>query len=257
MPFFERLTPVMPERRTVRPALPPRFAAIEPDGAGSPGVPQDPGAKGRAALPDRLAAGSARRVESEVALRLPLPTDDRAPPAPPASPGAAAADTAVLTAPLPPPPVSSGRPAAASGNAVVTAPVLPAVPTITGNRPAAGASGPTVVTTPAAPPPANAEPDASRGAALARVIASIPAALPLSDTGAPRREAGVRQRAVASAGFAATEIQVTIDRIEVRAPAAATGGAARPTTIPRTAPTQSLAEYLRRRPPGRQSGGAG
>jgi hypothetical protein len=250
LPFFERLAPAMPAPGAVLPALPPRFAAIQAETPGSAAAAPDAGGEGETAPPAHPPVGFARRVET-----LSLPTADRAPPARPASQG-----SPIVTAPLPPSPapVGSDRPAAASENVVVTAPALSAVPSGTGDRPAAGASRTAVATTPAEPLRADAEPAASRSAALAAgVIVPVPAAVPPLDARAPLREPVMRQRAVASAGFAPTEIQVTIDRIEVRAPAAATGGAARPAPTLHPAPALSLADYLRQGRPGRRSGGAG
>ncbi len=63
----------------------------------------------------------------------------------------------------------------------------------------------------------------------------------------PLRESTVAQRAAApSASQAPTVVHVTIDRIDVRAPAAATARA-RPQPTPRVAPGLSLKDYLRQR----------
>jgi hypothetical protein len=232
--FLERLAPGVAGQSTVRPALPPRFAPTPPEGPFGNDL--------ASALPvvsrDRPGAASEQRVGHESALDAPQ-SDGRPQPLIPTPPIAAL-------------PMSSTQP-----DLVVTGP-LPAAPPsamMASPRPVVLASA----TRDARVPPLGRDPEHGStppGAVDVQPVSEAAASTSLVDARAPLREIIVRQRAAIEASHAPTEVHMTIDRIDVRAPAAAIGRPAGPASQTRRAPSLSLADYLREREQARGSGGA-
>lgn len=239
IPFLERLAPGLPDHNAVRPALPPRFAAIEPEGPFRD--PPSDGTSGdrMAVAVDQPEARPARDIGQEIPPQPPREYD-RVP-----LPRGVGSST-ILPMPLSRPepadqPISSAR------RAEKMPPPRPAIlRSPSGNGPGF--------------PLGRSNGEHGSGAhTIAGREADIDtlATPPLVDARPPLREPIARQRAATQSSLAPTEVHVTIDRIEVRAPASATGGATQPLSKPRAAPSLSLADYLRQRAQVGKRGGAG
>lgn len=239
IPFLERLTPGVFDHNAVRPALPPRFAAIEPEGPF-----RDPPSDGT--FGDRLAVAvdqpEARPVR-DIGREIP--------PQPPREYDRAPLPGRLRSPAILPVPLSRAEPAdqpiSSARRAEEMSPPGPAtLPSPSGNGPgfALGRS------------------NGGHGSGAHTIVGreadfDTPATPLLIDTRPPLREPIARQRAASQSSLAPTEVHVTIDRIEVRAPASATGGATRPISKPRAGPSLSLADYLRQRAQVGKRGGAG
>jgi hypothetical protein len=235
--FLERLAPGVVGHSAVRPALPPRFAPAPLEWQpGDPAAPDTADAVADA-LRDRPNVGPQRHVGYESGLNAPLPNVSAK-----SSPAAAAVPSGYWPRAglfsVDPVAASAAGPAVASPGPVV----LPST-TRDARAPALGGVAERRSTIP--------------GAEDLETISGAPPPSPLVDTGAPLRETTVRQRAAAPAtGGGPIEVHVTIDRIDVRAPAAAVARPAGPASQTRRAPSQSLADYLRERGQAGGSGGA-
>jgi hypothetical protein len=235
MNFARRLAPVRDTDATRAVAvLPSRYGGDEVLSAHSRAAPAGDGAtRAGATRTDRVAgdgtAGTARRIAGAAPLRDEVPAQrDQARPAPGRGnvPPSSAQDRGARA--------SSQRPADAASSH-------------------AGATTPTQATTASTPrsddrlDAARAQPGYAAAVSIGTVhltpsqapaIAPRAARQPLSDA--------VLAELVARAGEPRPVVHVSIDRIEVRAPAAATPPAAAPRPR-RTAPSVSLGEYLRQR----------
>jgi hypothetical protein len=230
MRFFEQLAPAsfaLDSRGFVRAALPPRFAA-EPAGGGT----DEP------LLVNGLAvAGDASRDESRAPLPRPsgtglTPAMAQAPPR--AAPGSSDETIAHVNA-LEMIPTSPGREAATDATAA-TAPPTRSARSALANGALTAAQG---------------KLDAPRTSHFA--VSTPPSTAPIIATARPPlRDRAVAQLTAPGRGEP-TVVQVTIDRIDVRAPAAR-ATPERPPAKPRRAPSQSLGDYLRGRD--RANGGA-
>jgi hypothetical protein len=236
IPFLEQLAPANLKQSAVRPVLPSRFAPASAEGL--PGeltaaVVTDPPPE---ISGDRL-AGRSERQFGQGSADAPRPAGAahsplQAPaitglPAPPSRPELAA------VGPIP-------RAASAEAMARRGPVVLP--------------SGKRGEETPSFNRPV--ERRVTKAADLRLTAEPVAPPAYLVDPQAPLREIVVRHRAATETSRAPAEIHVTIDRIDVRAPAAAAAEPAGPASRARRAPSLSLVDYLREREQARGSGGA-
>jgi hypothetical protein len=228
IPFLERLAPGAIQGGGVRPALLPRFAPVPTEAPFSEEVIRDPRGDSAAAFRDQRATEVERRIEQSTTLTAPqdIPL---APPPPVVQPTV-----------ISPPPHTATTPAMH--------------PT---SRAAAIAASPPVIATPTGhdQPPAflsrtpvpRSDTSASPNAAATLVSTAQPS---LDRVNTPLREPLVRPHGRTTGSLAPTEIHVTIDRIDVRAPATQLSGSSRPAATKRAPSSLSLADYLRQPRPG-------
>jgi hypothetical protein len=226
MSFLERLAAGIAGNVGVRPVLPPRFASSL---AKTP-IPDEVSGNPAAAFRDQRAP----EVEPRIEPRIPPATPQAGNLAPPLRMPHPANATPLRSSHSELAPASHSVPGA---GAVVSASA--AGPDLPDHREQAPLASGTPVIRPVGSE--NREP-------VAFVSATQP---PLVRAAPPLREPLMREPEPSRPTVAPTEIHVTIDRIDVRAPAIPISGSPRPTASkPRAAASLSLTEYLRQpRPP--------
>jgi hypothetical protein len=230
IPFLERLAPAVVQGAGLRPALPARFAPLQLNAPCAAVVNPDLSGDRAPALHDGPIAETNRHFEH---------------PTPPA---------ASQHGPLPQSPQSL-HPVSILPTASSHTEALPATHPIPR---ASAALLPPVISTSVGrdQPPAVvgrtvAHPPATSGRPSAAAVLASPATRPPVYISPPLREPLVERHEPSSARFVPTEIHVSIDRIDVRAPASPSSGSPRPAAAkPRTASSLSLADYLRQPRPG-------
>jgi hypothetical protein len=230
--FLEKLAPGMSASSgSVRPALAPRFA---PRGE----------TQGLAVEPERSASLADRSTQAgdEFTTQTPQPVFTATPPDQPARQGRTAIFANTPLSPRPPSPISQTAhlPFGLEPEASPTA-----TASLHGKADVAGVT-PSPVLRHAEPGTARPQHEQDAGAAMP-ALQTVAEPWAAGRVSPPLRESTIAQRAAApSASQAPTVVHVTIDRIDVRAPAAA-ATRARPQPTPRVTPDLSLKDYLRQR----------
>jgi hypothetical protein len=204
----------------VRPALPPRFAPGQPAEVVAEAFPFEPRGEHSVVEGEKLTVLRERRAEDASPVRTPQSDDGEQSSTSALSP----AITPILASHAAGQPESPARPIIPPPRPVAPAPVVrgQSVYEAQGPNPREHLDAPAILSvTP-----------------LAAVSGHVRPPLP---------KPVIEERATNPVRVAATEIHVTIDRIDVRVPAAAPNGTPQPAPRPRPASTLSLSDYLRQR----------
>jgi hypothetical protein len=230
IPFLERLAPAVVQGAGLRPALPPRFAPLQSNAPCAAEVSPDLSSDRAPALHNGPIAEVKRRFEHPT-----LPVGSKH------GPLAQAPQSLHLVSILPTASSHTEGPPATHPTPRTSAALLPPViSTSIGDGPSPAVVGRT-----------GAHPSTTPGRPSAAAVLASPAAQRPVYISPPLREPLVQRHEPSGARFVPTEIHVSIDRIDVRAPASLSSGSPRPAAAkPSTASSLSLADYLRQPRPG-------
>jgi len=216
--------PGIPRPGSVRPARPPRFASAPLAEERAEALEPEPAAERMAPESERQAIRPQRSLEDVSPVR-PTPTAiDEQPPRPPL--------------PRPPSPILSSH--------ARSEPQAPARAELVTNSRTADAPAPLVPGQSSQQPPQTTS-DFHEVGEVAPILSVIATSRTPHDARPPLRQPLIQEPPAIAARAAATEIYVTIDRIDVRAPAFAASPASPAATKSRAASTLSLSDYLRQR----------